>query len=404
MPDLKTWHRCLGHCSNRKIINMVCQGVVKGMPINLSSALAFCDHCVLGKQTRSHVLRMCEGHQATRRLERVYVDLCGPMPCVSRYGHLYSMNVIDDFTSYVWSLPLKSKSEAINVLCAWHCAVENQTGDRLKIIVTDNGELVSKTTTAWCKLYRIDHQLTAPYTSTQNGQAERLHCTILGKAHTMRLSCNAPASFWDEFCATSTYLTNFTASSSLNGKTPYELWFGHMPSLSHLREISCRAFTLIQTHNLKIFQRSTPCVLIGYAPHVKAYRLWDTTTGKIFNSYHMSFIEHLQSQPTDLLPGTTINLNLDAPPSWDTTPVLKSAPPSSLSDMPDDDDDDLIPDPILPSFPPLTYPSSPTGYIPGALPLSYLAWVHQSELGILYGLPLFCHFKLWTDCKSNTPP
>jgi len=22
----------------------------------------------------------------------------------------------------------------------------------------------------------------------------------------------------------------------------------------------------------------------------------------------------------------------------------------------------------------------------------------------LYGLPLFCHFKLWTDCTSNTPP
>ena len=337
---------------------MACQGVVEGMPIDLSSAPAFCDHCVLGKQTRSHVPRMCEGCWATRRLERVYVDLCGPMPCVSRYGHLYSMNIIDDFTSYVWSLPLKSKSKAINVLCAWHCAVENQTGDRLKIIVTNNGELVSKTTTAWYKLYSIEHQLTVPYTSAQNGQAEHLHCTILRKAHMMRLSCNAPASFWDEFCTTSAYLTNFTASLSLNGKTPYELWFGHMPSLSHLCEISCRAFALIQTHNPKIFQRSTPCILIGYAPHAKAYRLWDTTTGKIFNSYHVSFIEHLQSQPTDLLPGMMINLNPDAPPSWDTTPILKSAPPSSLSDMPDDDDDNLIPDPILPSFPPLTYPSS----------------------------------------------
>jgi len=95
------------------------------------------------------------------------------------------MNVIDDFTSYVWSLPLKSKSKAINVLCAWHCAVENQTGDRLKIIVTNNGGLVSKTTTAWCKLYRINHQLTTPYTSAQNGRAECLHRTILGKAHAM---------------------------------------------------------------------------------------------------------------------------------------------------------------------------------------------------------------------------
>jgi len=188
------------------------------------------------------------------QLERVFIDLCRLMPCVSKYGHLYSMNVIDDFSSYVWSLPLKSKSEAMNVLHAWHCAVENQTGKKLKIIVTDNGELVSRTTTAWYTLHGIKHQRTAPYTSAQNGQAERLHRTVLGKAHAMQLSCNAPATLWDKFCATSAYLTNFTASSLLNRKTPYELWFGHKPSLSHLCKIRCRAFALVQTHNLKIFQ------------------------------------------------------------------------------------------------------------------------------------------------------
>ena len=253
-PDLETWHRRLGHCSNCTIINMACQGVVEGMPIDLSSAPATCDHCILGKQMKSHVPKMCEGRRATKRLERVFVDLCGPMPCVSKYRHLYSMNVIDDFSSYVWSLPLKSKSEAINVLRAWHCAVENQTGEKLKIVVTNNGELVSKTTTTWCALHGIDHQVTAPHTSAQNGWAERLHRTVLGKAHAMRLSYNAPTSLWDEFCVTSAYLTNLTASSSLNGKTPYELWFARKPSLSHLHEVGCRAFALIQTHNPKIFQ------------------------------------------------------------------------------------------------------------------------------------------------------
>ena len=272
-PDLETWHCRLGHCSNCKIIDMVRQGIIEGMPINLSSAPATCDHCILGKQTRSHVPKMREGRWATKRLEWVFVDLCGPMHSVSKYGHLYSMNVIDDYSSYVWSFPLKGKSKAIELLCAWHHAVENQIGEQLKIFITDNGELVSKMTTTWCKLHGIEHQLTVLYTSTQNGWAECLHCTILGKACVMRLSCNAPALFWDKFCVTSTYLTNFTASSSLNGKTPYELWFGHMPSLSHLHKIGCRAFALVQTHNLKILQRSTPCILISYAPCAKAYCL-----------------------------------------------------------------------------------------------------------------------------------
>jgi len=46
-----------------------------------------------------------------------------------------------------------------------------------------------------------------------------------------------------------------------------------------------------------------------------------------------------------------INLNPDAPPSWDSTPVLNFAPPPHVLDP--DDDDNEIPDPVLPSFPPI---------------------------------------------------
>jgi Integrase core domain len=67
------------------------------------------------------------------------------------------MNVIDDFSSYVWSLPLRSKSEAAPVLQSWHRAVENQSGHRLKILVTDNGELVSKSAQNWCADHGIEH-------------------------------------------------------------------------------------------------------------------------------------------------------------------------------------------------------------------------------------------------------
>jgi hypothetical protein len=163
-PDLETWHRRLGHCNTRTIIDMARNKVIKGMPIDLSSAPPKCDSCILGKQTRSPVPKMREGIRATLPLERVYVDLLGPMPCASRTGHVYSMNVIDDHSGYVWSLPLKLKSEAANVLHGWHRAVENRSGQRLKILVTDNGELVSKLMTDWCTEHGIEHHLTAPYT------------------------------------------------------------------------------------------------------------------------------------------------------------------------------------------------------------------------------------------------
>jgi transposase InsO family protein len=296
------------------------------MRVDLSTAPPRCDHCILGKQTRSAVPKTWEVVRASCQLEWVFVDLCGPMPCASQSSCLYSINVINDFSSYCWSLPLRLKDEAAVILQSWHRAVENQSGQRLKILVTDNGELVSKSMQDWCSMHGINHQTTAPYTSAHNGCAEHLHRTLLGKAWAMWLSCNAPTYLWDEFCVTSAYLTNLTASTTLQGKMPYEAWTGRVPSLSHLREISCHAFTLIQTHNPKIYQRSRPCILVGYAPHAKAYRLSDMTSGAVFNSFHVTFLEHLDCQPIDLLPGTTVTLHPDAPPSWDSSPQHSDSP------------------------------------------------------------------------------
>ena len=107
------------------------------------------------------------------------------MPVVSKTRHHFSMNIIDDFSGYVWSLPLKAKSDAASTLITWHRAVENQTGQKLKILITDNGELISRSVHDWCSMHGIDHQLTAPYTSAQNGHVEHLHRTLLGRARSM---------------------------------------------------------------------------------------------------------------------------------------------------------------------------------------------------------------------------
>jgi hypothetical protein len=196
----------------------------------------------------------------------------------------------------------------------------------------------------WCQAHGIDHHLTAPYTSAPNGRAERLHRTIIGKACTMHISCNAPDFLWDEFCATAAYLTNFTAATANHGQTPYELWFGHKPSLSHLHEIGCRVFSLLNPSPSKIYARSTPCVLIGYAPHSKAYRLWDPSSSHVFNSYHVTFVKHLDTEAMPLLPGKTLGTTKAMPPpSWDfvgpkpiTNDSIPSRPPfSSFPDQPE---------------------------------------------------------------------
>jgi hypothetical protein len=241
------------------------------------------------------------------------------MSIASQSGSLYAMNIVDDFSSYTWTIPLKHKGKACAAIQTWHKAVENQIDDKLKIILMDNGELLSRDVLKWCSDNGIEHQLTAPYTSSNNGQAERLHRTLLGKARAMCLACDAPASLWDEFVSTASYLTTLTASSTIGGKMPYKVWYSKIPSLSHLREIGCHAFTLIMTNNPKVLQRSVPCILIGYAPHSKAYRLWNPASRRVCNSFHVLFIEHLDTLPSSLMPGTLLNINNGIiPPIWNT--------------------------------------------------------------------------------------
>jgi hypothetical protein len=53
----------------------------------------------------------------------------------------------------------------------------------------------------------------------------------------------------------------------------------------------------INTANPKIAARSVECVLIGYASNSKAYRCWHRESGRIVDSHHVTFIEHLNDQP-----------------------------------------------------------------------------------------------------------
>jgi hypothetical protein len=307
-PDIETWHRRLGHCDTQIIIDMARNHAVDGMTIDLSMAPPRCDNCLFENQTCLPTPEEWEGIRAKRPLERVYIDLWGPMSVASQSGRLYAMIVVDDFSSYVWVVPLRSKDEVTRALSAWKCAVENLSEYHLKTLVTKDGGPISRSMADLCALHGIEHQVTAPTTSAGNGRTEYLRLIILGKARAMLLACNAPRSLWDEFLSTAVYLTTLTASIHCDGRTPHELWKGRAPSLSHLREIGCLAFALIATPNPEAYQCSELCILIGYEPHVKEYRLWDFSSGKVFKSPHVLFIEHLEAVPADLKPGIALSI------------------------------------------------------------------------------------------------
>ena len=67
---LDTWHKRLGHANYRAVLDLARRGLATGMPPPTSPTFTSCEHCILGKQTRSSVPKVRQGEQATRRLDR----------------------------------------------------------------------------------------------------------------------------------------------------------------------------------------------------------------------------------------------------------------------------------------------------------------------------------------------
>jgi hypothetical protein len=65
--------------------------------------------------------------------------------------------------------------------------------------------------------------------------------------------------FWGEVVNCAVYLFKRTLSKSTGDKTPYELWIGGRPAVSHLRVFRCIAHVKVTQPSLKkLDDRSIP--------------------------------------------------------------------------------------------------------------------------------------------------
>lgn len=336
--DITTWHRRLGHANYQAILQLARDRKLKGAPTSIPHSLPKCDSCILGKQTRTPVPKTRqEGRRAMQKLDIVWADLMGPVNVRSRSGNHYVLDIVDDYTNMPWSILLKTKNDAFLALKDWEKARESETGLRVKKYRTGfDGELDSDDMKAWLASRGTSREQGAPYTSAHIGRVERMHRTLMGKARTMRVESQCPEYLWDEFYLTAAHLHAKTPTKSLQGKTPYQKWYGRDPDYSYMHEIGCRAFVLVPTHNPKVKPRSIECVLIGYGMNSKTYRCWDKKNNKVYQSYHVKFIEsHESSTPNLTEPQQTAGHR--QPPSIPTLQDLDE----SASLTPNESDDDL---------------------------------------------------------------
>ena len=98
-----------------------------------------------------------------------------------------------------------------------------------------------------------------------------------------------PVSFWGLALETACYILNRVSSKS-GTKTPYEIWTGRAPRLSHLRVWGCPAYVKRLMTN-KLGARSDRCNFVGYPKESKGYIFYQPDEQKLFVSLRATFLE-----------------------------------------------------------------------------------------------------------------
>jgi hypothetical protein len=73
--------------------------------------------------------------------------------------------------------------------------------------------------------------------------------------------------------------------------TPFELPFGHKPSVSHFRPFGCKCFVLKRGNLDKFESCSFDGISLGYTPHGRSYQVYNFETNTIVESCDVTFDE-----------------------------------------------------------------------------------------------------------------
>ncbi|GKD01224.1 retrovirus-related pol polyprotein from transposon TNT 1-94 [Tanacetum coccineum] len=222
-------------------------GTVAAVTDGLSSCkLDLCEHCINGKTTR--VKFGTAIHKTQGILDYVHSDVWGPSKTRSLGGRHYYVTFVDDFSRRVWVYTLKTKDEVPGV------------------------------------------HFTVKHTPQQNGVAERMNRTLLEKVRCMLSNAGLGKEFWAEVVTYACHLINRLPSTAIDGKTPFEKWYGK-PALDYdsLHVFGSAAYYHVKESKLN--PRAKKALFMGITSRIKGYRLWCPETKKTIFSRDVTFNE-----------------------------------------------------------------------------------------------------------------
>jgi transposase InsO family protein len=289
-PEL--WHRRMGHLHYRALARL--PSMVTGAKLAAGAvedaASQPCEPCILGKQDRRPFK---QSERATSKpLELVHMDVVGPISLPTLDNARYVLTVLDDYSGFCAVETVASKAAVPGVISTLLPLLEVQCGHQLQALRTDRGtEFLNNVVANLLQHRGAVHQTSVPYTPQQNGKAERLNRTLVEMVRSMLAATDLPYSLWGEAIETAAYLRNRSPTSK-RPLTPFELFTGMKPDLSHLRVWGCNAWAkLLVSREGKFAPVATPCRLVGYCLNSKAYRVYLPDSEQVMDHRDVLFDE-----------------------------------------------------------------------------------------------------------------
>jgi hypothetical protein len=212
------WHFRLGHPSSEIVTR-----VVKDNKLPLSSSdlnKIICSSCQLGKGKKQYF--HTSNRISTHPLQLIHSDLW-TSPIASITGFKYYVAFIDDFSRYTWIYPLHRKFDTFDTFIKFKTLVENQFSISIKQFQSDGGgEFTSLQFQSFLTEHGIAFRKTCPYTSPQNGVAERKLRHILETGLTLLAHAHLSNQYLVDSFLTAVYTINRLPSPTLNHLSPYE--------------------------------------------------------------------------------------------------------------------------------------------------------------------------------------
>jgi hypothetical protein len=286
----ETWHKRFGHISYSGLQKLLDLDLVEGFSVDTRTPKPNCVTCTEAKQTEEPFKKSV--NRKTEPGELTHIDLWGKYDVQSINGNQYYLLFVDDSARYTTAEYLKQKSDATQKVIEYLVHLKTQ-GRAPKAIRIDRGkEFVNETLQSWCRQQGIEIQMTAPYSPSQNGVAERMNRTLVELARAMIKGQQLPEFLWELAVAHAVYLRNRSYTSPLKWKTPYEIWVKKKPSVSHLREFGAPVWVLLQGQHKqrKMKPKSKRQAYVGYDDGSKSVQYYNAETRKILTSRNYRFL------------------------------------------------------------------------------------------------------------------